>query len=438
MLDTIFKQTVAVLATAIIGAHVIWFSFAAVFVVKPQVDGTAAVTAFVLNVLDRSFDALEPSQRASLIAAIAEHGGGDVVVSLTAPTDRRYAARLLEQFFQDGLASRYRLSDRASVTTDADGRLWVRLDLDGEPIWISSRSAEAASPVGSLLLGALLATAAALVGGIALQRRVVRPLKALEDHVRRFESPATHSPLPETGIREIAAVSRALDRMAERLRLVEADRAVMLAGVSHDLRTPLTKLRLSLDLLHEADAELVDGAKRQVGRIEGMLVQFLEYARGFEAEDPAPIAVSTLLRRAVECTLPSDRVDIRLAGDPVVMVRQEALIRALGNLLTNAARYGGQPVEMSAHHADGNLVLAVRDSGPGMDTEAARALTRPFARGSAARVGEGTGLGLAIVEQVALAHGGTLRFARVPGGFEASLRLPVCRTSGPVSRPRDP
>lgn len=158
-----------------------------------------------------------------------------------------------------------------------------------------------------------------------------------------------------------------------------------------------------------------------------MLVQFLEYARGFEAEEPSDISLSTLLNRAIKAVDVVGKVDVEVTEDLFVSVRQGALIRALGNLMINALRYGAMPVRVSARRGGATLFLEVADRGAGLEPEQAKALTRPFARGNAARSGDGTGLGLAIVEQAALAHGGTLEFSKANGEFVASLHLPLSR-----------
>ena len=212
--------------------------------------------------------------------------------------------------------------------------------------------------------------------------------------------------------------------MSERLQAAEADRALMLAGVSHDLRTPLTKLRLTLAMLEESDAELVAGAERNVLRIEGMLRQFLDFARGFEAEETRALPLRSLLQQAIEsCTEPA-AVMLDAPANVVIEVKEAALLRALDNLLSNALRHGKPPVTLRARTRDRALTIDVRDAGSGLLPEEARKLVRPFARGNAARAGEGTGLGLAIVDQVAKAHRGEVDFEQDAQTFTARLRLP--------------
>jgi len=198
----------------------------------------------------------------------------------------------------------------------------------------------------------------------------------------------------------------------------------MLAGVSHDLRTPLTKLRLTLAMLKDADPELVAGAERNVIRIEGMLGQFLDFARGFEAEETRVVPLRSLLQQATPSGAEPAAVVVDAPADVVIRVKEAALLRALDNLLTNALRHGKPPIALCARTRDGDLTIDVRDSGHGLSPEDARDLMRPFARGNAARAGEGTGLGLAIVDQAARAHGGDVEFEQGAVSFTARLRIP--------------
>lgn len=239
-----------------------------------------------------------------------------------------------------------------------------------------------------------------------------------------MSSPTDFHDLDIAGPTEVAAVARALSQMLERLKAADADRAVMLAGVSHDLRTPLTKLRLSLAMLKGADPDLVQSATRQVQRIEVVLAQFLDFARGFEAEETKTVELATLLTNALSYCDAGDEVTLDCPDPIPVQVKEAALYRAIENLLTNAHRYGQPPVGLSGALNGSDLVIEITDAGDGMPLAETEALLRPFARGSIARDNQGTGLGLAIVDQVARSHGGTLEFDRAPNRFTARLRLP--------------
>ncbi len=176
-------------------------------------------------------------------------------------------------------------------------------------------------------------------------------------------------------------------------------------------------------MVKDADAELIAGAERNVIRIESMLGQFLDLARGFEAEETRAVRLRPLLQQAIAaCTRPGT-IALDAPADAVVHIKEAAMLRAVENVLTNALRYGKAPITVSARVLDGQLLIDVLDSGSGFSPEQARYLMRPFARGSSARAGEGTGLGLAIVDQVAKAHDGDIVFEQGAGTFTARLRI---------------
>lgn len=423
MLDSLLKQNIAVLAAAILGALLVSLVLIAGLVLRPQIERSAADTAQMIRSLELSFRQMDPFQQIHFAESLRAGEAPDVLVAEAAPESAPQQRSWLSRYFLRVLSDRYGLS-ASDVLVDAEGRVWTRMVTADRPYWLSLRTLPATDPVAGLVVASAIALLAALAGGIALQRRIALPLKRLEEAVGRMPDPSDAYDGDIERPREIAAVSRALTDMSKRLQAAEADRALMLAGVSHDLRTPLTKLRLTLAMLKDADAELVAGAERNVMRIESMLGQFLDFARGFEAEEPRAVPLRPLLQQAVESCAEPAAVAVDAPPDVMVRVKVAALLRALDNVLTNALRHGQPPVELSARISDGDLAIDVRDAGRSLSPEDARDLMRPFARGSAARAGEGTGLGLAIVDQVVKAHGGDLSFERDAETFTARLRLP--------------
>ena len=392
-------------------------------VLHPQIDRSAADTAQMIRSLDLSFRQMDPSQQIGFAEALRATELPDVLVAETAPQDANLQRIWHSTRFLRVLSDRHGIS-ASDVLVDAEGRVWVRMITSDRPYWLSLRTLPATDPIAGLAVASGIALLAALAGGIALQRRIARPLKRLEDAVGRMSRPSDAYDSDIEGPREIVAVSRALTGMSERLQAAEADRALMLAGVSHDLRTPLTKLRLTLAMLRDSDAELVAGAERNVRRIEDMLRQFLDFARGFEAEETRAVPLRSLLQQAIESCAEPAAVMHDAPADVVIEVKEAALLRALDNLLSNALRHGKPPVTLRARTRDRALTIDVRDAGIGLSPEAAGELIRPFARGNAARTGEGTGLGLAIVDQVAKAHRGEVDFEQDAQTFTARLRLP--------------
>jgi two-component system osmolarity sensor histidine kinase EnvZ len=433
MIKTFRMQTLAVMLGTTIAALLLSVVLVSVLVIRPAAEISANITADILNALAQSLDRLDSAEQVTVLQILDEREHLSVKVASTPPENVDAAPSLFGRFFLQALKGQSGDFAIPEWRLDDQDRFWMRLPTNDPPVWISIRARRIADPIRGLLGMTAIALLAAVVGGIALQRRVARPLTLLEQQVDRMENVENLPVLEETGPREIAAVSHALNRMTQRIRQAEADRAIMLAGVSHDLRTPLTKLRLSLAMLDDLDPELVGGARRQVDRIEAMLEQFFDHARGFENEPKRLVRIEDVLQPALDMSGATGRVETSFPEDLEVAVKKDALVRAIGNLLGNAFVHGAPPVRLSANIDGGELVLAVSDGGPGMDPANAEALVRPFARGNSARTGDGAGLGLAIVDQVARAHGGSLRFARSPNGFTATIRIP-----GPGSAAMEP
>jgi two-component system osmolarity sensor histidine kinase EnvZ len=366
---------------------------------------------------------MDPSQQLHFAEALRANDAPSDLVGETAPEDAEMQRSWFSRYFLHILSDEHGIS-ASNVVVDNKGRVWVRIVTADQPYWLSLRTLPATDPVAGLLIASGIALLAARAGGVALQRRIAQPLRHLEKAVGLMSSPSDAYENNIQRPREIATVSRALKDMSERLRAAEADRALMLAGVSHDLRTPLTKLRLSLAMLKNADADLIDGAERNVTRIESLLGQFLDFARGFEAEETRAVPLRSLLRQAIETRSRCEAIALDAPADDLVWVKESALVRAVENLLANALRYGTRPIAVSAQIHGGYLSIDVRDSGHGLSPDKAKDLLRPFARGDSARAGEGTGLGLAIVDQVAKAHGGVVEFEQAAESFTVRLRIP--------------
>ncbi len=413
----------AVLVATILGALLVSLALIATLVLRPQIERSAADTAQTIRNLELSFAQMDPFQQILFAEALRADEAPGVLVAETAPQDTNAPRNWFSRYFLQVLTDRHGIA-ASDVMVDSDGRVWARMATADQPYWLSLRTLPATDPATGVLIAFGIALIAALAGGIALQRRIALPLKRLEEAVGQLSFPSDLYDNKIESPREIAAVSRALTDMSQRLRAAEADRALMLAGVSHDLRTPLTKLRLTLALLKDADAELIAGAERNVVRIESMLGQFLDFARGFEAEETRVVSLQDLLQSAIATFAEPITVEAEPHADVEVQVKETALLRAIDNLLMNALRHGKPPITLSARVEAGTLSIDVRDAGRGLSPDEAQDLVRPFARGNAARSGEGTGLGLAIVAQVARAHRGSVEFKQDAETFTVRLIIP--------------
>ena len=229
-----------------------------------------------------------------------------------------------------------------------------------------------------------------------------------------------------SGASEVRQAAHAFIRMRERIERHITQRTQLLAGVSHDLRTPLTRLRLQLALLPQNPE--VDAMRTDLQDMQSILDEYLDFSRGMGGEEPAPADLGDLARDAAESAL-QDGVDIDVsAGEDLVLpVRALALKRCLTNLVSNAAHYASR-VEVAARRVDSGVVIDVDDDGPGIPEDQREEAFRPFGRLDPARNrnANGVGLGLAIARDVARGHGGDVILSESHlGGLKARVRLPA-------------
>jgi len=398
--------------------------------------------ASVVNLTRSALVSSEGARRRALLDELAQAEG--VRVSVLEPGDRLAPlpgsgdAQLLERRLRTLLGPQTRVAGRVN----GEPGLWVSFEIDGDDYWLTmglDRWTRQAGPpwwlVGSL------AVAVSLLGGLLISRLVNRPLATLAGALARVGSGNPGAPLPESGPSEIAEVNRRFNAMAADLAALEADRAVALAGISHDVRTPLTRLRMQIELsgLAEEDRQAMDA---DIAHIDGIVGRFVEYARAGALERPdarsEAVDVTALLddlMRGYRGRIDAGELritaalaaELRWQGDPL------DLARALANLLENALRHGRRPgeradVEIEAAREGAALAIEVRDRGPGVPEEQRERLLRPFARVDDARSAAGAGLGLAIVQRIAQRYGGQCVLAnRAGGGLRVRLTLPDAR-----------
>ena len=240
-----------------------------------------------------------------------------------------------------------------------------------------------------------------------------------------------HQPLAEEGPRELRALATAFNRMAADLEGMERERAMVLAGISHDVRTPLSRLRLALEM-SGAEPSAAAAMIADIDEIDAVIAQFLDFARGGADENKRADDLNGVLEDLAEhYARLGKKLEVaqsRLA--PFAFARM-AVRRAVANLIDNALRYAGEPIEVELIHDHRKAVIEVRDRGPGIPQAEAERLKRPYTRLDDARSGApGSGLGLAIVERVARSHGGSLELLpRSGGGLLARLTLDTHATA---------
>jgi two-component system, OmpR family, osmolarity sensor histidine kinase EnvZ len=266
-----------------------------------------------------------------------------------------------------------------------------------------------------------------LIGAWLIVSRINRPLRALAAAAADIGKGKTPAPLPESGPVEIETLARSFNQMSQDLARLNADRALILAGVSHDLRTPLSRLRLSTEMSASDDA-LKQGMIADIAEMDAIIGQFLDFARTQNDEPLVPTDIAALAHEVVEHQLRlGHAVQASIEPMPGRALRRMGIKRLISNLVDNALAYGEKDVCVATRNEGSKLILEVLDRGPGIPREEAERLKQPFTRLEQARSGKGgAGLGLAIVDRIARHHGGSFELLpREGGGLIARVSLPL-------------
>jgi two-component system, OmpR family, osmolarity sensor histidine kinase EnvZ len=427
---TLFGRNLLLLVGLIITSQLVSTVIVRQLLVKPRIEQLAGFSASNLEAIRAALDSLPAADRERYIERMNVGGGlhieraRDAVSGFAQPTlpAQRLFLRRLTEMLPD---------DRTDVEwkTEPENTLWVRLYVGDDSYWVTA----AAGPIDLGLPRAwvwvtLASTLLAAIGAYLIQRRLDRPIRELVAAAGQIGDGSHPAALAETGPREIAGLAQGFNRMSERLQAADAERTIMLAGVSHDLRSPLSKLRLGLEIVGERiEPEIRTGMERNIEAMDAIIGQFLDFARP-DADEPAIVTdLNALLAEAVEGLATDAGFELDLAPVPSLPLRRRAMARLVDNLVENARRYGRPPIAIRSGCSGATAWFVVADHGPGIAEADLDRIRRPFVRGDAARSGSpGAGLGLAIAERIAARHGGAMLLASpAGGGFEVRIELPL-------------
>lgn len=302
---------------------------------------------------------------------------------------------------------------------------WVRIPLSGlnetdfKPLQIYI-----------LLIGFL-----SVAGGWWFARQLNRPLQGLQQAALRVGRGDIPEPLPEVGSSEIIAVTRAFNHMAKGIKQLEKDRALLMAGVSHDLRTPLTRIRLASEMMSEPDSWIRDGIANDIDDMNAIIDQFIDYIRHHKEESLTEEDLNLLVSEQISAERLQQRdIQTELAMNlPLVPLRRIAIKRVLTNLIENAFKYSDGAIEVRTGFEKGSqrVYVQVRDHGPGIPEHQMAQMFEPFTQGDSARGSAGSGLGLAIIKKIVDMHRGEITLHNHAfGGLVATVYLPLKNKTG--------
>ncbi|CAG0956716.1 MAG: HAMP domain-containing protein [Rhodocyclales bacterium] len=429
--QSLLWRTFLLIAGLMVLAVMAWAAIFARAEREPRARELARMVVSVVNLTRAALLTTQPDKRLELLIELSDREG----IRVYPAEDEEKVAPLPERaVFLQMVAAEVRRQlggdTRISVDRDGEAGFWVSFRIEGDDeYWVMLPRERVERSLSQEWLGwGAAVLLLALAGAYLIMFRVARPLKALAAAARDIGQGRQPPQLAETGPGEIRRVTHAFNQMSSELARLDEDRALILAGISHDLRTPLTRLRLAAEM--SPDDAMREGISADIEEIDKIIRQFLDFARNTEGEPPEPTDLNSVLAHIAEPLMRRGaRIELHLAELPALMLRPLALLRLAANLINNALRHGGgnAPVEVQTRREGEYIILEVMDRGPGIPPEEAERLKQPFTRLETARTGAASaGLGLAIVERVARGHGG--RFDLLPregGGLVARVTLPA-------------
>jgi two-component system, OmpR family, osmolarity sensor histidine kinase EnvZ len=422
---SLFARSFLLIALLLVTAVLASFQIYRVYEREPRSRELGQQTVSTVNLTRAALVSADPFLRRQLLIELNETEGLRVYPAT--------ASEKLEPLPDDPLLERVEARVREALggetrfasERDSEDGFWVSFFIDSDEFWVMMPWERFEPALGLQWLGwGLALLAISLAGAWLIASNIARPLAALTRAARRIGGGAPHEPLAEGGPRELRTVAKAFNRMASSLESMERERAMVLAGISHDLRTPLSRLRLALEM-SGAESAAATAMIEDIDEIDAIIGQFLDFARG-ENEEQAPNDIDALAQElGAHYQRIGKKVSVTARAATGLPFARMALRRALANLVDNALRYAGEPIEIETMQTPEGVAVEVRDRGPGIPASEVERMKRPFTRLDDARSGaSGSGLGLAIVERVARAHGGALELlARDGGGLIARLTL---------------
>lgn len=434
---SLFWRTFFFLSLLLFGSIVAWLQTFRSLESEPRAIQSAQQLASLVNLSRAALRYSDAIARVSLIKTLADEER--VRITMHEPKDK------FEVFESDDLGERIteelktRLGASTIVASSVNGEkgLWVGFSIDRDSFWLLTDLSRVGPSRGSTwVIWLITAAVLSLAGAAFIARLINRPLKQLSFAASRMRDGDFDASLldEKAATSEIREVNIGFNRMAEQLSKIEQDRVIMLAGISHDLRTPLARLRLETEMsVSDEDARAHMAA--DISQLDAIIDKFLDYARPDPAQ-LAPVSLNAVVEAAAYAVADYEdmKITITMPDDMNVLADEIELLRVISNLVENARRYGKTPetgialVDIAAKARDQWVLIKVRDHGMGVSPETLPKLTRPFFRGDAARTAAtGAGLGLAIVDKTIQRMGGIFGLANTAsGGLAAHIKLRRC------------
>lgn len=428
---TLFRSTAMTVATALLILQFILIAATVNYVMLPMAKRSADDLAALLVLSAQTWLELPPETRPDFELELA-HKHQFVLFEDVSPLPPREGFLPYLTLLDSALSARTGETVSVRVTELETTWFWAEFHTGGKLVRIGfPKERMDMDPPMMLFLALLATTLLTLFTALVLARRITRPLESFSLAARRIGEGDIPETLPETGIRELSGLAATFNKMAVQVRELLANRTTLLAGISHDLRTPLARMNLALEMLPDnTDPKLLARLRHDVEEMNQLIGEFLVLSRDLQKGPPQLLELGTLLDELADNARQGGAGLEWLARERLsVMADPLALRRVLTNLIGNALRYGdGKPVQLALASADKHAVIGILDRGPGIPPQELENVFHPFYRLETSRSTStgGSGLGLAIARQLADANGWKIELLpRTGGGTEARVTIPL-------------
>ncbi|MDR6582186.1 two-component sensor histidine kinase [Herbaspirillum sp. BH-1] len=433
----LFWRTFFLLTFLITASMVAWVASFRMVERGPRAEQLAAQIVSVVTITRAALTHSAPEMRRELLFDLASNEGIRIYplekTDRIVPPEDTPIVPELEYYVRQSLDEN---TTFASSVNDVEG-FWISFNIDDDQYWLMLDRGRLDRTSSLQWLGwGSIALFLSLIGAVFISTLINQPLARLTAAARAIAKGRQPEPLPESGPTEIEEANRSFNQMVADLNRIESDRALILAGISHDLRTPLARMQLEVEMANLSD-ESRDGMHSDLAQMDSIIGQFLDYAKPFDTSNLETIDLASLLEDVASNSGRLSDVKITTQITPATEVAGNGteLARVFSNLVENARRYGKTPgtdcaeIHLRSRIEGHHVVVDVFDHGPGVPENECERLLRPFTRLDTARgQANGSGLGLAIVNRIVLKHNGKLNLKgheETRGGLLVQITLPL-------------
>ncbi len=435
---SLFWRTFLLLSLLVTASMATWFLSFKLVERKPHAQQVSAQIISLVTITRAALTHSAPDKRRELLIDLAQNQG--IRVYALEDTDTVLPPQESSFFLTMSHLVRQKLGEDTRFAREMNGQedFWVSFAIDNDPYWLRLDQERVNTETGLQFLGWIFASLVfTLIGAAFISKLINEPLSRISATAREIARGKIPQTLPESGPREIRETNMSFNQMVSDLARIESDRAVILAGISHDLRTPLTRMQLEIEMAHLSD-DAREGMRADLSQMDAIINQFLDYAKPVDSITLTELSISDLLTQVCEeyKRQPDIHFNLMIADTTLIRGNETELRRLFYNLIENARRYGRNEdeelhLDLACHQSidevQNRIHISVRDHGNGVPESALDNLLRPFTRVNTARSqANGSGLGLAIVEKIVKRHQGHIAVRNHDeGGLLVSLNFPA-------------